>query len=167
MAETREYRYAGFWWRVLAYFIDYVIIVVAFFIIGGVLGLGFGLSSANAATIGTLTLFLVLVAFVGVWLYHALGESSRWKGTFGKRACGLVVVDETGNQISFGRATGRYFAKVISGIILCVGYMMAGWTRRKQGLHDMIAGTLVLRRIHETERIVVPSDMAPTLRLPS
>jgi uncharacterized RDD family membrane protein YckC len=166
MADT-EYRYAGFWWRVLAYFIDYVVIVVAFFIIGGVLGLGFGLSSADATAIGTLTLFLVLVAFVAVWLYHALGESSRWKGTFGKRACGLVVVDEAGNQISFGRATGRYFAKVISSVILCVGYMMAGWTRRKQGLHDMIAGTLVLRRIHETEHIVVPSDMRPTIRMPS
>jgi uncharacterized RDD family membrane protein YckC len=166
MVDT-EYRYAGFWWRVLAYFIDYVIIVVAFFVIGGVLGLGFGLSSADATTTGTLTLFLVLIAFLGLWLYYALSESSSWKGTFGKRACGLVVVDDVGNQISFGRATGRYFAKVISGIILCVGYMMAGWTRRKQGLHDMIAGTLVLRRIHETEHIVMPSDMPSTIRLPS
>jgi uncharacterized RDD family membrane protein YckC len=74
-------------------------------------------------------------------------ESSAWQGTLGKKALGLTVTDLEGRRISFGRATGRYFAKIISTLILCIGYMMAGFTERKQALHDMIAGTLVLRKL--------------------
>jgi uncharacterized RDD family membrane protein YckC len=60
-------------------------------------------------------------------------------------ALGLKVIDLYGNRISFARATGRHFAKYISGVILGIGYIMAGFTERKQALHDMIAGTLVIR----------------------
>jgi len=60
-------------------------------------------------------------------------------------ALGLVVADEMGQRISFGRATGRYFAKILSSLILLIGFFMIGWTARKQGLHDMIAGTLVYK----------------------
>jgi uncharacterized RDD family membrane protein YckC len=83
---------------------------------------------------------------VGVWLYFALQESSERHATIGKRALNIYVTDLQGRRISFGQATGRHFSKIISYLILCIGYMMAGFTEKKQGLHDMIAGTLVKRR---------------------
>ena len=61
-------------------------------------------------------------------------------------ALGLLVTDRQGNRIGFGRATGRYFGKIISALILFIGFMMAGWTERKQALHDMMADTLVVRK---------------------
>ena len=54
--------------------------------------------------------------------------------------------DTEGHRISFGRASGRYFAKIVSTVILLIGFLMAGWTSRKQALHDLIAGTLVVHR---------------------
>jgi uncharacterized RDD family membrane protein YckC len=60
-------------------------------------------------------------------------------------ALSMKVTDLQGNRISFARATGRHFAKYISAMILLIGYIMAGFTERKQALHDMIAGTLVRR----------------------
>jgi uncharacterized RDD family membrane protein YckC len=75
-------------------------------------------------------------------------ESSSYQGTLGKMALGLTVTDLEGRQISFGRATGRYFSKIITGFIpLGIGYAMAGFTEKKQALHDIIAGCLVLRKI--------------------
>ncbi|MBU6289830.1 MAG: RDD family protein [Chloroflexi bacterium] len=56
------------------------------------------------------------------------------------------VVDDRGNPISFGRATGRYFGKIVSALILLIGLFMAAFTARKQALHDMMAGTLVVKR---------------------
>jgi uncharacterized RDD family membrane protein YckC len=79
------------------------------------------------------------------WLYEALMESSSYQATLGKMIFGMKVTDLYGNRISFGRATGRHFAKILSGLILCIGFIMVGLTERKQGLHDLIAGTLVRR----------------------
>jgi uncharacterized RDD family membrane protein YckC len=86
------------------------------------------------------------VGLVIDWLYFALFESSVWQATLGKKALGLEVTDMQGARINFARATGRFFAKFLSGIILLIGYFMIGFTQRKQGLHDMIAGTLVIRK---------------------
>jgi uncharacterized RDD family membrane protein YckC len=61
-------------------------------------------------------------------------------------ACGMKVTDENGNRITFARATGRYFGEYLSALTLFIGYMMAGWTERKQALHDLLAGTLVVRK---------------------
>ena len=88
----------------------------------------------------------IIFNIVGVWLYFALQESSERQATLGKRALNIYVTDMQGLRISFGHATGRHFAKIISGFILCIGYMMAGFTQNKQALHDIIAGTLVKRR---------------------
>ena len=60
-------------------------------------------------------------------------------------ALGIIVTDLDGNQISFGRANGRYWSKIVSSITLLIGYIMAGFTEKKQALHDIIAGTLVLK----------------------
>jgi uncharacterized RDD family membrane protein YckC len=74
-------------------------------------------------------------------------ESSRHQGTLGKMTLGLIVTDLQGRPIGFAVASGRYFAKIITGLIpLGIGYAMAGFTEKKQALHDMIASCLVLRR---------------------
>ena len=94
-----------------------------------------------------MVLLLVLVwvtSIVGPWLYTALFESSAMQATPGKKAIGLKVTDLQGNRISFGRATGRYFAEWITGMTLFVGYVMVAFTQKRQTLHDMIAGTVVV-----------------------
>jgi len=97
--------------------------------------------------------FLVLIftlAGLGIlaqWLYFAYLESGEKQATWGKQAMNIYVTDLAGNRLSFGRASLRYFGKIISGLIpLFIGYIMAGFTERKQALHDMIASTLVLRK---------------------
>jgi uncharacterized RDD family membrane protein YckC len=92
-----------------------------------------------------LVVLIAVMAGLGVWLYEALMTSSSKQGTLGKMAFGMKVTDMSGARISFGRSTGRFFAKILSGMILNIGYIMAGFTDRKQALHDMIAGTLVVR----------------------
>ena len=84
------------------------------------------------------------ISMIIAWLYYALLESSSKQATVGKMALALVVTDLQGRRITFGRATGRHFSKILSAIILMIGFIMAGVTARKQALHDMIAGTLVL-----------------------
>ena len=140
--------YGGFWWRVLAYFIDTIILNIAVSIISGILGLGIGTSmmmmeGGQESIYSAALLMSVLISFVLQWLYFAIMESSPLQATLGKLVVGVVVTDFNGNRISFGRATGRYFAKILSSIILFIGFIMVAFTERKQGLHDMIAGTLV------------------------
>lgn len=97
--------------------------------------------------------FLTLIfVFTGLsillqWLYFAYLESGEKQATWGKQILGLYVTDLSGNRVSFGRASGRFFGKMITGMIpLGIGYIMAGFTERRQALHDMIASCLVLRR---------------------
>jgi uncharacterized RDD family membrane protein YckC len=81
------------------------------------------------------------------WIYYASLESSAWQATLGKKILGLKVTDLAGNRISFARASGRFFGKILSGMILGIGFLMAGFTERKQALHDILAGCLVLRQL--------------------
>lgn len=148
-----EYRvamtlHAGFWRRVAAYIIDWLIIAPVLVVLEfawffpAIEAFGHG---NGAFPFGRLALFYLL-AIAWPWLYHAACESSRWQATPGKLALGLRVTDEYGQRIGFGRATGRHFGKIVSGLIMDVGYMMAGFTARKQGLHDMMAGCCVVRK---------------------
>lgn len=122
--------YGGFWLRFVALIIDSLIISVA----SGVLAL---------ATFGA----GIAVALVGPWLYEAFMLSSEWQATVGKRAMGLAVTGIDGGRISFARGTGRHFAKYISACLLGIGFIMAAFTAKKQALHDMIAETLVVKRV--------------------
>jgi uncharacterized RDD family membrane protein YckC len=90
-------------------------------------------------------LLVVTSLFVIQWLYFALMESTRG-ATLGKMALGVIVTDMDGNRPSFGRASGRYFAKIISGLTLGLGYVIAGFSQQKQALHDMISGCLVINK---------------------
>jgi uncharacterized RDD family membrane protein YckC len=152
--------FAGFWLRVVAWLIDSVLlgavlgaIFIPMFLLGG---LGAALQSmarhdhqpdpaAIFAFASSFALFVGASVLAG-WLYYAYFESSEWQGTVGKKVMNLVVTDLEGNRITFGRASGRYFARFISKVIpLGIGFILAGITEKKQALHDMIASCLVLR----------------------
>ncbi len=106
-------------------------------------GMMTGLPHAGMALLGGGVTFILMV--FGSWLYEAFMESSSYQATLGKMIFGMKVTDLDGKRISFERATGRHFAKWLSTMILFIGYIMVGFTERKQGLHDLLAGTLVLR----------------------
>ncbi len=150
--------YAGFWKRFAAVLIDGIILwVVDLFLLVpflGMLGLGFLDAAMNDGDPSAGMIMSIIGAYLGSlmmiflagWLYYAIMESSNKQATLGKMALGIIVTDMNGNRISFGRATGRYFGKFLSALILYVGYMMAGFTEKKQGLHDILAGCLVVNK---------------------
>lgn len=144
--------YAGFGRRLAARLIDYLILGTASMILQGLLGVaGLGGSlDAPQRPEDWIAIFGIIGMSTGVnvvcaWLYEALLMSSQWQATLGKRALGIIVIDENGGRISFARATGRHFATWISGLLLFIGYLMQPFTPKKQALHDMIAGTLAVR----------------------
>lgn len=159
--ETTNQTYGGFWIRFVAYVIDAIILsIAASIIILPVLGaLGFGAYGTMSgggemsedqvgALIGMITgagLFMQLAYIVIYWLYFALMESSAKQATIGKMALGLKVINKDGSRMNFGQATLRYFGKLVSTAILLIGYIIAGFTEKKQALHDMIAGTYVVK----------------------
>jgi uncharacterized RDD family membrane protein YckC len=159
-AAVPRVEYAGFWVRFLAFLIDSAVMGIGFVLIliplifltglGGIVGEIHPNEDMNDVGIFMLFGLLFLAATVSLlwtWLYHALMESSEWQATVGKRLLGLVVTDMAGRRVSFGRATGRHFAKIVTNMVPAfIGYIMAGFTERKQALHDMLAGCLVLRR---------------------
>jgi uncharacterized RDD family membrane protein YckC len=134
--------YGGFWLRFVAYVIDSVILNVAVFIITLVIGRGVG---AGGGTDQSAQLAGSLIGIALAWIYFAAQESSEAGATLGKRALGLRVIRSDGTRLTFGRATGRFFAKFLSAVILLIGYIMAAFTERKRALHDMIADTVVIR----------------------
>jgi uncharacterized RDD family membrane protein YckC len=142
-------QYGGFWIRVVAAIVDAIILRVVVapvsFIFGGLgmAGMMGGLPHRGLEMLGGGVTIILLI--FGSWLYEAFMESSSYQATLGKMIFGMKVTDLNGNRISFERATGRHFAKWLSGMILGIGYLMVGFTARKQGLHDILAGTLVGR----------------------
>jgi len=163
-------QYGGFWIRFVAYLIDglivgipmTIIVVICVFAFGAFGGLAALHNIPNnpdpeqvqqqlipmiGAIIGAYAVF-ILGAIVISWLYFALMESSERQATFGKAALNLRVSDVNGNRLSFGHASGRYFSKIITGLVpLFIGWIMAGFTQKKQALHDFIAGTIVTRTL--------------------
>lgn len=127
-------RYAGFWIRLVAYIIDALILGAITFPVTQVLAsMGIGEHSSNIMNIAI------------SWMYFAVFESSTWMGSPGKKALGLIVTDEQGMRITVGRATRRYFAKILSVLLLGLGIVMIAFTARKQGLHDKMFNTLVMK----------------------
>lgn len=144
--------YAGFWRRVVAWFIDILILSAIHAVLVVFLGAwlmvpwalldGFhAYGSARFFESGLQPFNIVLG-----WLYFALCEASRWQATPGKLALNLGVTDACGRRIDFARASGRYFGKYVSALILGVGFLLTGWTARKQALHDVMAGCCVVRK---------------------
>ena len=131
-------RYAGFWRRLGAFLIDAVLLAVAMAALGRL-----GLPVYQRVDYNAFGMVIVVLL---LWLYFALLESSRLQATLGKLALAIKVTTLDGHRIGFGRATLRTVGKYLSAVILMIGFIMAGFTRRRQALHDLIAGTLVVDR---------------------
>ena len=136
--------YAGFWRRVGGYFIDYLLQSMVYGLVVA------GAISTNPRGVNP---SFFLLYFVAAWLYSALMESSPLQATVGKLAVGIKVTDLAGDRIGFGQATGRFFAHIITGFTLGIGYLMNVFTARRQTLHDMIAGTLVVKKEFSSAQI--------------
>jgi uncharacterized RDD family membrane protein YckC len=157
--------HAGFWRRCAALIIDSILIGIVSGVVQAVVGVGMmGAVSAGGniepGAIFGMFMLPFLIVIVGQWLYFALFESGAAQATPGKMAMGIKVVDSAGRRIGFGCASGRFFGKIVSSIIFNIGYLMAGWTARKQALHDIMAGTLVV--FNE----VKPGQPLPSVRPP-
>ena len=146
-------QYAGFWRRVGAYLIDSLIVGAVWtaiyytLVAAGIVNM----PEVNETDIGPYIRWMVrytlisnAVVFALQTLYFSLTEGSSRQATLGKMALGIVVTDTDGKRISFGRAAGRNLGKIISIIILLIGYFMIAFTEKKQGLHDIMAKCLVV-----------------------
>jgi uncharacterized RDD family membrane protein YckC len=155
-AATPEVKYAGFWKRLLAFVIDLGITFLVFFALAITLPILLG------PRLGVPSGGVILVAVAGVWvvitwLYWALMESSSKQGTVGKGLLGIVVTDAEGNRMSFRKATARHFGKLASVLPALAGVVMIGFTARKQALHDLITGSLVVMG-RERDACQAPAD---------
>ena len=159
-AATHAAAYAGFWIRVGASIVDSLVLAIP---TGIVMVLAFasvlpalaqmGRSANPMLIVGVFLprlLFVMVVLLAGTWLYCSLMESSSWQATVGKKALGLYVTDLDGRRISFGKATGRFLAGRGIGSLVSLYYLvdcvLVAFTEKKQALHDIIVGTLVMRR---------------------
>jgi uncharacterized RDD family membrane protein YckC len=152
--------YAGFWRRVAALILDGLVVGIVTVPLTLALGgdvPGSSTYSPEASGISTAI----------TWLYYALMESSAKQATVGKMALGIMVTDVEGRRIGFGTATGRHFAKILSALILGIGFLMVAFTERKQGLHDILAGTLVVRGQAPSQVQVMAPPTPPLPPMPS
>ncbi|MEM9014399.1 MAG: RDD family protein [Pseudomonadota bacterium] len=148
MESDRRYIYATFLWRLLAYIVDQLIILIPTFLIFITLGVLIG-SVAPDVSAANMEGLANLIGLIISWLYYATLESSGLQASWGKALFGMKVTDIRGGRITFTRATIRYFSKILSGLVFLIGYLMTLFTPKKQALHDYIAGTLVLKRVED------------------
>ena len=138
--------YAGFWRRLIAYAVDALIVGVPLMIIGRLTGsvvLQQNASGVEAYT--TSTPFAIFAGLASI-AYFVWQESSDKQATIGKSVMGLKVTNLQGGRISMAQALIRYFGKFLSSIIFYIGFIIAGFTEKKQALHDMLAKTLVVKK---------------------
>ena len=158
--ENKEF--AGFWIRFWANFIDGLVLMAPMFVVNAivyqqVLGMSkmdyeFMMIEQNSSDMYyvytepfEIMVWTMPITFILSLLFCSILTASNWQGTVGKRLLGLKVVDLEGNRLGFAHSLGRFFAYIPSGLILYLGYIMVGVTEKKQGLHDMIAKTYVIR----------------------
>lgn len=145
--------YAGFWKRFAAAIIDGIVTGIGGLVVAGPIIALMILSATSArgepdmealgdALDGVANLLGLLLG----WIYSAAMESSPLQATLGKMALQIKVTDLDGARVSFGKATGRHFAKFVSALLLFAGFVMAAFTAKKQGLHDLMAGCLVVNK---------------------
>ena len=159
--ENDTTQYAGFWIRFVAYLIDAILIsfIEGLLVLPLLILLGFNIeflqTLAELDEVEPAILIPALISagagiylsiFLITWLYYAVLQSSPRQATVGKMALGLIVTDANGDRLSFSRASLRFFLKIISNAVFMIGYIMAGFTARKQALHDIIANTYVVKK---------------------
>lgn len=142
--DYHQFSYAGFWKRVLASLLDGLVMSVVTYIADAFSSLIFVIFGLTDTTFANTVTFII--GLFAAWLYYALLESSSVQATLGKLLLGIKVVDLEGRQISFARATGRLYGKYLSFMILGIGILMVAFTKKKQGLHDIMAGCLVINK---------------------
>jgi uncharacterized RDD family membrane protein YckC len=159
LSTVRAHVYAGFWLRVVAAIIDGLVLGIPLGFIGFLLIVSAVPFLAHTRdpmavvmTILPRILFLLIIYLVASWLYWGLMESSGWQATLGKKALGLRVTDLAGHRPTFGRASGRFFAgrgigfvPSVGGLYFLIDCILAGFTEKKQALHDIIASCFVIR----------------------
>jgi uncharacterized RDD family membrane protein YckC len=154
--------YAGFGQRLVAWLIDSIVVGIVYWIVitpilaAAGLGMASGLENSGELTEGqaigmaggimAMVGAVWLIIFAVVVLYFSLMESSKFQASIGKMAMGIKVTDMNGDRITFGKAFLRSIGKIVSSMIMYIGYIMAAFTERKQALHDMIASTLVVKK---------------------
>jgi uncharacterized RDD family membrane protein YckC len=150
MPTETDWEYAGFWRRVWAGLIDLAVATVGAFLlmllvdtVFKVAGRYMGMEHESLAYITGFSFIVFLT--VGGWLYSASMESSRYRATIGKRLMRLQVVNASGGKLTFGQATARHLMKFFSLFSAGFGFAMAGWTKRRQALHDLPTDCLVIR----------------------
>lgn len=143
-------RYAGFWIRVLAYFIDAIIVELVVVAVSGLIGFLIGIIaaangnhnseqlSAIAGGVGALIGITIVIA------YYIIFNSGRWQATPGKRVLGIHLITVGGEKVGGWLALGRYLAYIISSLPFFIGFMVIGWNEEKKGFHDMICKTRVI-----------------------
>jgi len=136
--------YAGFGKRFAAVFIDGIITMIGGVVIGVIFGIIMVVGGTDDPDV--IEGLANILGIVLGWLYYSVMESSPTQGTLGKMALGIKVTDLEGKRVGFGKATGRHFGKIVSVLLLGIGFIMAAFTRKKQALHDMMANTLVVNR---------------------
>jgi uncharacterized RDD family membrane protein YckC len=137
-------RYAGFMTRLVAFILDLIVFVFVFAVIG--FATKFTEEASGGFLAGYLTSRIGIFATLVYWLYYAVMESSHYQGTAGKIMMNIKVTDMDGARIDFIKATVRFFSKYISSFLIMAGYLMALFTQKRQALHDIIAGCLVVHR---------------------
>jgi len=135
--------YAGFWRRFLASAIDGLVVLLLIVPPAVTISTMGGIGGRGEIIADLMQPFLLILI---PWIYWACLESSKWQATIGKKAIGIAVTDTEGNPISFGKATVRHFGKFISAAIVLVGFIMAGFTAKRQSLHDVLARCVVILR---------------------
>ncbi|WP_394232694.1 RDD family protein [Niallia oryzisoli] len=167
--DIEKKEYGGFWIRVAAYLIDSIIIGIPLSIISFLILLFFfgtsditylimadpaymetGMTDEEALSflltyLGAIIVTSIISIIIAVAYFAGL-HASKWQATIGKKALGLKVTDLKGERISFWRGLGRYLAMSFLSGILFIGYIMVGITEKKQGLHDLIAGTMIIKK---------------------
>ena len=141
-----SFYYAGFWKRFLAVTIDVLLINIILAVIFAITRGGEVMTFPPTVHMLVGLMVTNLMFWVVFWLYNTIMESSSKQATLGKMALGIIVTDLDGNRLSFGKANARYWGKILSVLILYIGFIMAGFTEKKQGLHDILAGTLVINK---------------------
>lgn len=147
--EAYQPHYASFWERLGAYVIDSIVLSIPSYLVMFLVMFGMGMNDPQALESGEgvgAMMAMYAVLFVLVIAYFPLMESSKHRATLGKMALKIQVNNAQGGRISTGQAFGRFFGKIISGLIIYIGYLMVLWDDENQALHDKMAKTWVVRR---------------------
>ncbi len=145
-SDVLPFRYAGFLLRVVAALIDLGIVWAFAWLISALLGISFLAATPEELANTTILHVLVSMTLFVTWIYFAAMESSAMQATLGKAFMGLYVTDLGGMRATFLRVSARHWLKFVSAAIFFGGFLMAIFPPRRQGLHDMLAGCLVIKR---------------------